>query len=237
MTGKTSLWWVVTGAVLVLMISHVCFAGGPVSFRSAKKLVNIIYRDHQRTFYCGCDYQQQGKKLVVGWPSCGYTPRKRPARAARIEMEHIVPAYAFGHHRQCWRTGGRHYCEKTDQVFNQMEGDLHNLVPAVGEINGDRSNYRFGMLVGEPRVYGRCDFEVDFNQRRVEPRPEKRGDIARIYFYFSDRYNLELSQQQRKLFNAWSISDPVDAWECERDERIKTIQGNYNVYVSKFCHK
>ncbi len=30
-----------------------------------------------------------------------------------------------------------------------MEADLHNLVPAVGEINGDRSNYRFGMISGE----------------------------------------------------------------------------------------
>lgn len=51
-----------------------------------------------------------------------------------------------------------------------MEGDLHNLVPVIGELNGDRSNYSFSMLPGEPRVYGEPDFEVNFKQRKVEPR-------------------------------------------------------------------
>ena len=59
---------------------------------------------------------------------------------------------------------------------------MYNLVPAVGEINGDRSNYKFGLIEDEPRVYGTCDFEVDFRNRIAEPPPHVRGDIARIYF-------------------------------------------------------
>ena len=39
-----------------------------------------------------------------------------------------------------------------------MEADLHNLVPAIGEINGDRSNFTFEHIDGEERVYGACDF-------------------------------------------------------------------------------
>lgn len=35
-----------------------------------------------------------------------------------------------------------------------MEADLHNLTPAVGELNGDRSNLPYGIVKGEPREYG-----------------------------------------------------------------------------------
>jgi deoxyribonuclease-1 len=35
-----------------------------------------------------------------------------------------------------------------------------NLVPSIGEINGDRSNYKFSMIGSEERQYGACDFEV-----------------------------------------------------------------------------
>jgi len=71
-----------------------------------------------------------------------------------------------------------------------MVSDLHNLVPSVGELNGDRSNLRFGMIPNEPRSYGLCDFEVDFKDRRAEPPVNRQGDIARIYFYMRDQYGL-----------------------------------------------
>ena len=41
-----------------------------------------------------------------------------------------------------------------------MESDLHNLFPSIGEVNGDRSNYIFGEIPGESRVYGQCDIEI-----------------------------------------------------------------------------
>ena len=102
---------------------------------------------------------------------------------------------------------------------------MRNLVPAVGELNGDRSNYRFGMIPGEPRAYGACDFEVDFKARVVEPRPEVRGDIARIYFYMAERYGLRISSRQKRLFEAWDKQDLVDAWEAERVRRIEIAVG------------
>lgn len=113
-----------------------------------------------------------------------------------------------------------------------MTSDLHNLVPAVGELNGDRSNYRFGMIEGEPRVYGRCDFEVNFKLRRAEPSPERQGDVARIYFYMRDAYGLKISRQQTQLFEAWHRLDPVDQSELLRDQNIQSAQGNSNCYVS-----
>src|SRR5690606_27281162 len=122
-------------------------------------------------------------------------------------------------------------CVKTDATFRRMEADLHNLVPAVGELNGDRSNYRFGMLEGEPRVYGQCDFEVDFKLRRAEPKDDRRGDVARIYFYMRDQYGLQISRQQNQLFTAWSKLDPPDAWEGSRDGRLALLQGRGSPHV------
>jgi len=109
---------------------------------------------------------------------------------------------------------------------------MHNLRPAIGELNGDRSNYRFSMIEGEPRLYGHCDFEVSFKSKKAEPPEEKRGDIARTYFYMADRYGLNLSSQQQQLFNAWSNSDPVDTWEHERNSMIERIQGNSNHFIN-----
>jgi hypothetical protein len=61
-----------------------------------------------------------------------------------------------------------------------MEADLHNLVPAVGELNGDRSNLPFGIVPGPGGAYGACDFKIGGKPRAVQPRPEVRGDAARI---------------------------------------------------------
>jgi deoxyribonuclease-1 len=58
---------------------------------------------------------------------------------------------------------------------------MYNLVPAVGEINALRSNYSFGIIPGERREFGECDMEI--KNRKAEPPPNVRGDIARIYFY------------------------------------------------------
>ena len=108
---------------------------------------------------------------------------------------------------------------------------MHNLVPSIGEVNGDRSNFKYGMIEGESRRYGACDFEIDFKAKRAEPAPTIRGDIARIYFYMRDRYQLNISRQQTQLFEAWSKDDPVDEWERIKNQKGMTIQGNANPYI------
>ncbi|MCV6590836.1 MAG: endonuclease [Marinobacterium sp.] len=219
--------------VVVLMgglLTLSAHAAPPASFSKAKKIATQIYDDQRVSFYCGCDYGKQGKKLVPDLASCDYTPRKNHNRASRIEWEHVVPAWQLGHQLQCWQDGGRKACRK-DPQFRVMESDLHNLVPAIGEVNGDRSNFRFAMIEGEARRYGQCDFEVDFKGRRAEPTESVRGDIARTYFYMQDRYGFRLSKQQKRLLESWHRADPVDNWERERNRRITEIQGNDNPWV------
>lgn len=215
----------------LLLITSIAQADAPKSFSKAKKLMSNLYSDHQSTFYCGCDYKKIDGKLRTDLDSCSYEPRKNAKRAARIEWEHVVPAWWIGHQRQCWQDGGRKNCRKTDKVFKKAEADMYNLVPAIGEVNGDRSNYRFGMLEGEIRRYSQCDFEVEFKQRVVEPNPEIRGDIARTYFYMSDTYKIRLSKRQKRLLEIWNRQDPVDDWELIRAKRIAEITKTRNPYI------
>jgi deoxyribonuclease-1 len=152
-------------------------------------------------------------------------------RAKKVEAEHVVPASTIGASRPCWEEGGRAHCLKTDPIFAKAHNDLHNLQPAVGAINGARSNFRMGLIEGENREYGECDFELDLESELAEPAPNVRGDIARTYFYMEHMYGVALSEGQRRLFLHWHQQDPVDDWERQRNIRIKGIQGNLNSFI------
>ena len=226
----------ITGFITILSLSSLIPSTSlaqstPRSFSAAKRVAVDLYRDRQETFYCGCKYDGE-KKLAPDLNSCGYQIRKQERRASRIEWEHVVPAWTFGHQLQCWQNGGRKECVKSSLNFKSMASDLHNLVPAVGEINGDRSNYRFALLPTNPEMYGACEVKVDFKARRVEPPVKVRGKIARIYLYMADRYAFRLSKQERQLYEAWNRQYPISAWEVERDNRIAAIQGWHNPYIS-----
>lgn len=216
------------------------------SFSKSKKLMEQVYYDNMFSFYCNCQYSYQitdkSIKAVVDNKSCGYMPRKNQKRGKYIEWEHVVPAWAFGNTRKCWREEictdkygnkykGRKCCTKIDKVFKAMEADMYNLYPAVGELNADRKNYKYGIIPGEERKYGACDFEVA--DKLVEPKEDIRGDIARTYFYMEKTYNVPISDKQRKLFEVWDKQDKIDEWEIIRAKRIEKIQGNRNTFVIK----
>lgn len=203
------------------------------NFQAAKRAA-VLVNQGAVEFYCGCTIQWQGKKGVPDLASCGYVPRKNAQRTARIEWEHVVPAWLFGHQRHCWQQGGRKNCRK-DIKYRQMETDLHNLEPSIGEVNGDRNNFAYSQWNGVPNQYGRCQMINDFKQKRSQPSPLARGEIARITFYMRDRYYLNLSAQQTKLFLAWNTRYPVTVWECLRDQRIAQLQGEHNPWVAAHC--
>jgi deoxyribonuclease-1 len=218
------------------------------SFSKAKKFMeNEVYFDHRESFYCGITYD--AKKNIL--PNKTYKAKNpKSKRSKKIEWEHVVPAEAFGHNFIEWREGapqchskkgksfkGRNCARKVNKDFRRMEADPYNLVPAIGELNADRSNYSFAEIAGEAREYGDCDFEI--SDRKVEPRPQIKGDIARIYFYMQLTYpqtNL-ISHKNRQLFESWDKLDPVDEWECQRYQRIKSGSGLENPILSKSCSK
>lgn len=207
----------------------------PQSFAQAKKLLtNKVYaNDNERqTFYCGCNYSRAGK---IDPLSCGYEP-KRPgsARSERLEWEHIVPASYIGRGRACWETGveectnskgkrykGRRCCEKVDTQFRQITADLNNLVPEIGELNADRSDFPHGEIQGEKREYGACDFEVDTKLKEAEPAIPLRGFIGRTWLYMHNVYKVWIAPEDLKVYQAWADAYPPQKWEIERRKRIK----------------
>ncbi len=229
---------VLTTLLLGTLSSHV-WAAHPTNFNQAKKVARLIYSTEltATSFYCGCDINIKGKQWQPDFKACGYQVRKQETRANRIEWEHIVPAWEFGHQRQCWQQGGRKQCANKDVEFKKMESDLHNLVPAIGEVNGDRSNYRFSQWNATPTQYGQCAMVVDFKDRKVEPPSYTRGQIARTYLYMQQNYGLKIAKSQLKLFQAWDKSYPVDTIECQRDNSIAQHQGNHNPFVQQQCQK
>ena len=112
---------------------------------------------------------------------------------------------------------------------------MYNLYPEVAELNRLRGHFAMAMIAGEARAFGSCDVEIA--ERKIEPRSEVRGDIARTYAYMDSAYPGRgvISQKNRSLFEAWSHEDPVDAWECERAARIASMQGNTNEFVMAAC--
>lgn len=204
-----------------------------VTFSTTKGRLEGIYQDHRISLYCGCDY---GTDKEADFASCGYEPRS-PNGKSKIEWEHMVPASRFGSFRECWTDGvepcsthGRKCCERTgtDPDFFTMVSDMHNLAPAIGEVNLKRSNFPYGETDTE-HDYGQCDFNFDGDT--VQPRAEVRGDVARATLYMHRVYGMPLSDDELALFRQWNADDPVDEWERERDGRIAEVQGNHNPFV------
>lgn len=219
----------------LVFFSFIAFSNPPANFTEAKIVAKEkIYFDKKGgTIYCGCDYDWHNKSGgSINLNSCGYKIRKQEKRAKVLEWEHIVPAHNFGHFLQCWsKGGGRKNC-KTNKIYNQMEGDLFNLAPAIGEVNSDRSNFNFGILTGAGNEsYGQCHSKVNFKERTFEPRDEVKGMVSRVYFYMYDRYDIKMSDSQTQLLMAWDKMYPVSAWERERDNRIAKIMGYHNPFV------
>jgi deoxyribonuclease I len=218
------------------------------SFSTARKwLYERVYHDRQETFYCGCDYDSNNR---IDLSSCGLESLAGNNRAERVEAEHVFPASQFGNFRQCWREpssftecqsssgrmlSGRNCCERVDPIFKAAHNDLHNLYPSVGQVNGQRSNYNWGMVSSrDAETFGTCGIRIDASIRRVQPPDAVRGDIARTMLYMRDTYGFRLSSQDTQLFGAWNNQDPPDAWEIERNRRIKAIQGIGNRYVEDY---
>ncbi|QJC79573.1 endonuclease [Pseudomonas umsongensis] len=227
-------------AIVALSLSIItpAFSSPPSTFSEAKVVAKQkIYLDQANSamgeLYCGCKWTWVGKSGGrIDAESCGLKARKQENRAQRTEWEHIVPAWTFGNQRQCWKNGGREHCVDDDPVFRAMEADLFNLYPSVGEVNGDRSNFNYGMAAGIAPQYGQCKTRVDFDQQAAEPRDEVKGLVARTTFYMFDRYKLSMSRQQQQLLMAWDKQYPVSPWEIERDRRIAAIMGHSNPFVT-----
>ena len=171
---------------------------------------------------------------------------KKIKRARRLEWEHMMPVSNYIKHFKCGREkicvkkngkryGGRKCCEKIDKSFRRAEAELYNLWPAVGLVNGKRSNFQYAMLNNNQSFYG-CSFKVDKKSRTVEPDSQAKGIVARASLFMSDKYHVKLSKRQRKMFEIWSKLNPPSKREISWAKKVYSIQGYNNPYITNY-HK
>ncbi len=53
----------------------------------------------------------------------------------------------------------------------------------------------------------------------------------------SVKHGVSLTEEELEMMLAWDNLDPVDSWECKRNERIKAEQGVGNQFVGAQCSK
>ncbi|MGD2081386.1 MAG: endonuclease [Chromatiales bacterium] len=147
-------------------------------------------------------------------------------KGSAVNAEHVFPMSWAANELPC---GSRRRCRLSSPRFNRMERDLHNVYPALARINRARGASAFGEVAGEERRFGNCDFEVA--DRRVEPRPEVRGNIARAIFYMAWRYGVPVYPRHGRLLLRWHGEDPPDAEERMRNEDIARLQGGRNPFI------
>lgn len=125
--------------------------------------------------------------------------------------------------------------------------DLHHLFTSDSLSNSTRSNFPYGLVSGAvlwtsgPASGGeQSRMGYDAVGRLVfEPRPSRRGDLARALYYFYVRYDdqrtssysLTNFNQERELLALWSAEDPVDEYERARNRAVQRAQGNRNPFV------
>lgn len=106
--------------------------------------------------------------------------------------------------------------------------DLHNLRTCNISVNSSRGNLPF---VEDGRPFTGSQPYGKFNGGWY-PGDAHIGDVARIVFYISVRYNLSLNKVgSLELFLEWHKLDPVDDFERARNENIFLQQGNKNPFI------
>ena len=123
-------------------------------------------------------------------------------------------------------------CRKTNKRFNLAAADLHNMYPALRNVNSSRGNSLLGIIEGENWKYKDCDFERI--RGITEPREIARGNLARSIMYMSTEYDLPIPEEMIEIVNEWDKLDPVSTHELRRNRDINILQGTYNQYTKNY---
>lgn len=214
----------------------------PSNFLASKRYLKKLARQQGfgYTIYDNCKITFHGKNKMSLKPdlsSCNYRIRnfKNKFRAERTEAEHIVPISWIGHQLQCWQHGGRKNCERTSSAFNHAEANLVNLQWAVGEVNADRSDYRYANKLDSGFDYnsnGRI--VINKQERRFQPPAEFHGWFGRVHLYMQKMYGFKMSKSYQKMIDAWA-KEPATKRECRYNAQLQKDFGSSNPLTTAMC--
>ena len=106
-------------------------------------------------------------------------------------------------------------------------------MPSTPGANSTRGSFPFGRVVRErnldhmPSILG----ESPTGTMVWQPRRERRGDVARIMFYMSVRWGLDIGAEEEATLREWNRDDPPDSRESIRNQNVELQQGNRNPFV------
>lgn len=130
-----------------------------------------------------------------------------------------------------------------------MYTDLFHLYPTDGYVNGKRGSYPFGEVSSATWTSSNGsklgnNTYPGYTGTVFEPIDEYKGDLARTYFYMATCYRNvisgwtsdvfatnDLEYWAINLFYDWSVLDPVNQKEIDRNNGIHDIQGNRNPFI------
>lgn len=142
-----------------------------------------------------------------------------------LNTEHVFPQSHFKQSAQRHR-------------FAEMKTDIHHLAPSLMKVNSFRGSFHFGVPNDDRDSVDGCPESVrgrgegkNGGQVVFLPRRDVRGDVARMVFYFSVRFDAPINEVEEKTLREWHETDPVSDQEYARNSRRYTVQGNRNPFV------
>ena len=233
--------------IVLLSISMMLFARGydaPDNRSQVKNILKMIDLDYKRARLTGCSYTYDTTscmdKSIVDLSTCDVKETNQT-----IKWVQVVPDTFFGRHMACMnepvcinvftkvKFGSPLCCRRVNAKYKMMEADLFNLIPVVSEVAAKRGTRIFSDVPNPSFKIG----SLKFDERYMEPSDEVKGDIARVYLYMDERYDLELSKHQKEIFEVWHRLDPVDDHECAIAKIILKVQGGENSLIEEGCVK
>jgi len=228
------------------------------SFSKGKRLLYEIDQPWATSIYCQCRYDIGSKTIPTTGNDCGLIPRPGlseggTSRYYRIEAEHVVPAATLCGKAQGWATNPPECQEKgispgrdcAERFFpcKYAISDVHNLFPASGGINADRSDKPFtNDFPNDNTQYGSCPIHVGFGAAAdaVTVQGCVQGLVARVSLYMYIAYTsrglqVDFTKDQLDLYEAWMCQWPTSVYECQRNEIAASKQGNYNHITKAAC--
>ncbi|MBT3235179.1 MAG: nuclease [Bdellovibrionales bacterium] len=217
-----------------------CYSQDTLGYRAARRHLfgRLHLRENSsgyyiRDVYCNKiftnNYEKQDQSAVKrqSWKRRGINigPMSIPNNNV-LNCEHIWPQSRFS----------RSYSKATQKT------DLHHLFPTDSKANSARGSFKFAEVDGDA-VYPGCDASkrgvaITPNKSTIlksymyfEPDHQFKGNVARAVFYFSVRYNLQLSSTEEFYLKKWHREDPVDDEEVIRNGMIQELQNNRNPFI------
>jgi len=225
-------------------------------------LISVMAFGQQTGYYNGTEGKSGDElKAALNGIISGHTPYSyyfakeifKISDADPENADNVIQVYTgFSHDNTDYGNSGlelnrEHVWAKSHGNFADMPpmyGDVHNLKPAAATVNQSKSNLDFDNGGVQHAVATGCYY----TDSTWEARDDIKGDIARIIFYMSTRYegndgemDLEVVNWNNTYPNAqhgklstllqWNLLDPPDAFERNRNDVIFTFQKNRNPFI------